>query len=62
MEKPIKSIEFDKLPAWFHDHPHGFALVRYDDSNKMAGYKEIFSAAYRQKRLGVFQARSEGSR
>ncbi len=57
VEKAIDSIESDHLTEWFHQHPGGKAIVRYNAKDDMSRYIELFSQPYKGKYIGVFKER-----
>lgn len=58
IKRPVDSLEFDELPAWFEKHPNGYAIVRYGDNDDMSAYDQIFSMDYRSRTLGVFKQKN----
>lgn len=55
-ERPVDSLQMEQLKQWFDEHPHGWAVVRFEDGEPgIQEYKKIFSHRYRGKNLGVFE-------
>lgn len=55
VDKAMDSIDSNQLTEWFHQHPGGKAIVRYNAKDDMSEYIELFSQPYKGKHLGIFK-------
>ncbi|MCD8494194.1 MAG: glycosyltransferase family 39 protein [Alphaproteobacteria bacterium] len=53
-EHPFDNIQKKHLSRWFVEHPGGYALVRYDTPDEIKAFKEIYSAPYKGKWIGIY--------
>ena len=48
LDRKIESIPRGDLPAWFREHPDGFAIVRYRKDPDLDKYKILFTQRYQE--------------
>jgi len=59
LDRPLDNPRLEDLPAWFDAHPHGFAVILYENPGEIAGLEMHLTHLYRGYAIGIFSRRNE---
>ncbi len=54
LQAPLDIPETGQLPAWFGAHSDGLAILKFDRTEEIIGFRTLFSMPYRGKHIGIF--------
>lgn len=59
VERPLESLDFERLPGWVEAHPRGMVLARYSKNDNLEPWDVVLSIPYKGKNIAVLRKRPQ---